>query len=228
MDIGKAFTFTFDDEKWINKVLVGGLFVLASSILIGIPFLIGYMLQLIRNVMQGMEKPLPEWDELGEKFKEGLFLAIIYVIWTIPLWLIGALLGLSGVGIAGISDNSNAVGSFIGIVSLCFSCLATLWGIAIALLMPAITIRFALNPELKSGFEFAEIWQFTRDNLGNIIITLLLSIVAAIISSFGVILCIIGVVLTYFWYYLVYAHLVGQIYVHRKGATPSDVLPATM
>lgn len=126
------------------------------------------------------------------------------------------------------SNNSNAAGSTFALISICFSCLITLWAVVIALVMPAITIRFALTPELKSGFEFAEIWQFTKENLGNIIITLLLSIVAAIISSFGVVLCIIGVVLTYFWYYLVYAHLVGQVYVHRKGATPPDVLPATM
>jgi len=27
MDIGKSFTYVFDDEKWLQKVLLGGLMV---------------------------------------------------------------------------------------------------------------------------------------------------------------------------------------------------------
>ena len=28
MDIGKAFSFVFEDERWVSKVLLGGLFMI--------------------------------------------------------------------------------------------------------------------------------------------------------------------------------------------------------
>ena len=31
MDIGKAFSFVFEDEKWISKVLLGGLIEMAQQ-----------------------------------------------------------------------------------------------------------------------------------------------------------------------------------------------------
>jgi len=217
MDIGKSFSYVFEDEKWISKVLVGGLFVLASFILVGIPFLMGYMLQTMRNVMQGLERPLPEWDNLGEKFKEGLILIIIVIIWTIPIWVLQGIAAIAGVGLVGMSGNSDLAGGAVGIFSICFSCLVSLYALAIAVLWPALYIRFARAPEFKTGFEFAEIWQFTKDNIGNIIIALLLMIVAGIISSFGAILCGVGILFTYFWYFLVYAHLLGQVWLRRKG-----------
>ena len=86
MDIGKSFTFIFDDEEWVSKLLIGVLFVLASTVIVGIPFLLGYMIRIVRNVMAGNEKPLPGWDDLGDLLKEGLILAVILIIWAIPSW----------------------------------------------------------------------------------------------------------------------------------------------
>ena len=41
MDIGKSFTFIFDDEEWVSKLLIGALFVLASTVSSGHPVLAG-------------------------------------------------------------------------------------------------------------------------------------------------------------------------------------------
>jgi len=214
MDIGKSFTYVFDDEKWITKVLVGGLFILASGFLVGIPFLVGYMLQTMRNVRQGVEKPLPEWDNLGEKFREGLILALVYIVWAIPIWILAVIAVIAGALSGSGSDAAVAVGSTL---SICISCLIGLWGIVIAVLTPALFIRFAEKPEFKTGFEFAELWQITRENIGNIIIAVLLYWVADFISGFGLILCGVGVLFTAFWAYMVGAHLFGQVWLNRKG-----------
>ena len=32
MDIGKAFTYMFDDEEWVQKLVIGGLLTLVSVI----------------------------------------------------------------------------------------------------------------------------------------------------------------------------------------------------
>jgi hypothetical protein len=214
MDIGKAFTFVFDDEDWITKVLVGALFVLASMVLVGIPFLLGYTIALMRNVMRGMEKPLPAWDELGEKFKEGLILILIFVVWAAPIWLIACLQWIVTAAFA----NSQDAAGIISFISICTSCISGIWGLVIALFSPAIYIRFADNPEFKSGFEFAEIWQFTKDNIGNVIIAILLGWVASVVAQFGVILCVIGWFATTFWAAVVQGHLYAQVWLDRKGA----------
>lgn len=225
MDIGKAFSYVFEDEQWITKVLIGGLFVLASIVLIGIPFLLGYVVALIRNVMAGSERPLPEWDELGEKFTEGLILAIIFFVWSLPMILFDGFLGAL-IGILGTTASSNA-GGLVAVLTFLIWVVSFLWGLVIALFTPAIMVQFAQKPEFSSGFAFADLWRFTADNIGNIIIAILIYWVAGIIAGLGVILCVVGVLFTSFWSYLVVGHLIGQVYLHRKGEPqpPAEVLP---
>src|SRR4051794_19603583 len=88
-DFVKPFAFVFEDARWINKVLIGGIFQLLSALLVGIPFLLGYLAQLVRNVVANATLPLPEWDDLGEMFNEGLRLigvAIVYSCRCSPSW----------------------------------------------------------------------------------------------------------------------------------------------
>ncbi|MGQ9515674.1 MAG: DUF4013 domain-containing protein [Anaerolineae bacterium] len=213
MDVGKSFSYVFEDEHWLTKVLIGGLFTLASFVLVGIPFIMGYFVVTVRNVISGKEKPLPEWDNLGEKFKEGLILTVIFLVWAIPIWILACFQA----AVSAIAGNSSSAGTIVAGLSCFTSALSILWGIVIALFEPAIVTRFALNPEFSSGFAFNELWRFTVDNIGNVIIAVLLSIVASFLGGLGVILCGVGVFLTYFWAYLVMAHLFAQVYLHRKG-----------
>src|SRR5688572_22503611 len=64
-DFGSPFTYVFDDPRWAQKVLVGGLFYLAGFFIIGWFFLLGYVAQTTRNVIAGVQRPLPEWEDLG-------------------------------------------------------------------------------------------------------------------------------------------------------------------
>ena len=121
MDIGKAFTYVFVDEDWITKVLVGALFVLSSCVLVGIPFLLGYVIALMRNVMAGKENPLPAWDELGEKFQEGFILALIFIVWLAPIWIVGCLQVILASAMG--SSMSSDAGAFLGFLGVCLSCL---------------------------------------------------------------------------------------------------------
>ena len=42
IDFGRSFTFTSEDPEWVSKILIGGVFVLACSLLVGVPFVLGY------------------------------------------------------------------------------------------------------------------------------------------------------------------------------------------
>jgi hypothetical protein len=204
MDIGKSFTYVFDDEDWVTKILIGALFVLLSFIVIGIPFVLGYIVETVRNVMDGNPRPLPDWADLSPKFTKGLMLFLILLIYSLPIIFVSCLTWMGAI----IAEESEAVGAFLA----CMNCLSVLWGFLVAVVTPAATIRYALTGEFISGFQFGGIFNFIANNLANYIIAFLLSVLASTIGALGVILCGVGVLFTGLWALLVDAHLFGQVY----------------
>jgi hypothetical protein len=204
MDIGKSFTYVFDDEDWVTKILIGALFVLLSFVVIGIPFVLGYIVETVRNVMDGNPRPLPDWADLSPKFTKGLMFFLILLIYSLPIIFVSCLTWMGGI----IAEESEAVGAFLA----CMNCLSMLWGFLVAVVTPAATIRYALTGEFISGFQFGGIFNFIANNLANYIIAFLLSVLASTIGTLGVILCGVGVLFTGLWALLVEAHLFGQVY----------------
>ena len=222
MDFGKAFVFMFSDPEWLKKLgigtLVGLVGLLLAPVLIGIiPLMvvIGYTVVVLRNVMNDVEFPLPEWDDWGAFFSLGAKVFFATLIWALPIILLTIPLAIGG---AFIDQNSGAEGIGIAIVT-CGSCLVLLWGLFVTVLSPAIYIRIAATGRFASAFEFGQMLAFTRDNLGNVIIAILLLLVVGIIAGaigmLGVVLLFCGLFITLpfamLWQYLVQAHLFGQL-----------------
>ena len=108
------------------------------------------------------------------------------------------------------------------------SCLAFLWGLFLLLISLAIYIRLAVTGRLGAAFEIGKLWALTRDNLGNVILALILvfvaGLIAAVVGSLGMLLLCVGFLITVpfatLWQYLVQAHLFGQI--GRYSVTPIE------
>ncbi len=83
VDFGRSFTFVSEDPDWIKKILIGGAFTLACALLVGVPFVLGYFSRTLRNVVAGEPRPMPEWDDLGGIFNEGLRLTAVYLLYTL-------------------------------------------------------------------------------------------------------------------------------------------------
>lgn len=223
MDIGKAFTFIFEDPDWLKKVAIGSGLTLVGSIfsivligLIPLIIVIGYTVLLMRNVMDGVAHPLPEWEDWGDLFVRGLKLFLILLIWAIPLIFVS--LG-SSLPAALVEEGSDAWGIAMAI-STCCGCLTVLLGIAYALIEPVITFRFARTNEFASGFEFGKIFRLLGDNILNIIIAVIVAAVAGVIllilgTFVGAILLLIGLIVTIpaaaLLSELIGAHLYGQV-----------------
>ncbi len=230
LDVGKAFTFMFEDPDWLRKLgiatavaLVGILFTWALIGFIPLIIVMGYTLETTRNVMEGRPRPLPEWDDWGRYLARGAKLFLVLLIWALPIIIIAA--PITGIGSALTNANSGAANAFGGLLVACGACLSVLYGLLILLLEPALYARLAETDQIGSGFDFARLWAITRDNLANVIIAILMIIVAGIIGSIiglaGIIALVIGVLVTFpfafVWEQLVQAHLFGQIGAH--GAT---------
>ena len=90
MNIGRAFSFTFQDPAWVRKILI--LAVMFVIPIIGWLIIGGYVLRLLRNVINGELNPLPEWDNWGGDLAGGAKVFVVGFIWGIPLWILTAVL----------------------------------------------------------------------------------------------------------------------------------------
>lgn len=207
MDIGKALSYVFEDKNWLVKLIIGG-------ILLIIPIVnfisVGYALRTLRNVAEGKEKPLPEWDNWGDYFTKGLMVFLATLLYLLPLYI---LLGIGGAlgAVAGTIEE----GALASIAALCGSlvyCLTSIYGIAFSLWLPGALTLYIFKGNFGSMFSFSEIFRYISTNIGNYLIAWIISAVAIFVASFGAILCIIGVIFTSFWAYLVWAHLFGQVW----------------
>jgi hypothetical protein len=219
MDIGKAFGFVFDDENWIVKVLVGG--VLSLIPFVGQILMYGYGLELMQNVIQGRSRPLPEWDDWGGKLVKGIMYLVISFVYALPIVLLGICFGLliTVLGVAEAEEAINVVGSLGGV---CFGGFALLYGVLLTLALPPAIGRYLETGELGAAFRLGEVFALVRDNIGAWIIALVLTLLAGLIASLGIILCFVGVLFTAFWANLVMMYLWGDVY--RQASAKSVTL----
>ena len=225
MDIGKSFSYVFEDPRWVSKVAIGGAILLVGTILIfllALPtlaagiLLLGYMLTVVKNVSEGSATPLPEWNDFGAFFMKGLYAAIGAIVIYIPAILLICCSVLIGTVISGAASSSGDGGTSsgaagaLGLVVLCVQCLYALYAIVAAIYLYAPLTRYALNGQLSTFWDFGGNLAFIQSNIGGYVIALIMTLIASIIGEFGFILCVIPGFFTIFWSYLVAGHIFGQ------------------
>jgi len=210
MNFGQAFTYVFEDPDWAKKVLIPALIGLIP--LIGQLFLIGWMLDITRRVIEQNPRPLPELDfgrQLGEGFKGfviGLVYAIPIIILDIPIIIVSVLMSNENM-------DPNTAGPLVTVVSLCCGGLILLYSILMAFLLPAALGKFAASGNLSAGLRFQEVFGLLRAAPGAYLMVFLGVIVAGFIAGLGSIACGIGVLATIAYAQAIMGHLYGQAYV---------------
>jgi Protein of unknown function (DUF4013) len=215
IDFGRAFSFVPEDPDWIRKILIGGAFTLACAVLVGIPFVLGYSSRTFRNVASGAQRPLPEWDDLGGIFEDGLRLALVYFAHALGLIVVFAVFAAVLLAPMFMATNmpgrtSDALGFAAGLGILLLYALVAVVSLALAIYLPAALARASLSGRAGSAFEWRENLAFIRDNLVNYALALVSYLVASFLSQFGFLLCCVGVFPAAFWSHLVLAAALGQ------------------
>jgi hypothetical protein len=214
LDFGKAFTFVSEDPEWIKKILIGGAFTLLSALLVGIPFVLGYFARTLRNVVEGAERPLPEWDDLGGIFSEGLRLAVVYLVYAVGGAIVAALPGcllMAPAMLASGSRHGEAAGAALaGLGMVAFYGFTMLISLVMLVYLPAALARTALRGSVTDGFDWRAVIAFIRANPANYLLSLVGFLAASVASQLGILLCCVGFFPAAFWAYLVLASALGQ------------------
>jgi hypothetical protein len=205
MDYGKSFTYIFEDEKWISKFLVG---VVISLVPIVNFAAYGYMIQVLKNVRDGLEEPLPEWDDFGKLFLDGIKFLAGYLVYVIPVIVIS----IAMIPVAIAADVGGITEDAVVLVMLCLYCIMFLFILVPAFLYPALYIQYARDDQISDMFKFSEMWEMIKADTSNYIIVLLMVyFVLGFIASFGMVICFVGIFFTVWWSQLAAAHMIGQL-----------------
>jgi hypothetical protein len=230
LDFGRAFRFVVDDPDWVKKILIGGAFTLLSAILVGAPFVAGYFVRLVRNVARGDERPLPEWDDLGGLFMDGLraiavYLAHLVAAMILPLTLGGLLLVVIAASSQG-GDAGEVVGTLAAFGMVGVYAIGGLFMLVLMIYVPAALLRFVLYDRVSAAFEPREVVAIIRRNPANYFLAIVLYLVANFASQLGIVLCCVGVFPLGFWSVCILAWGLGEVSRRDPVLTGSAPAPA--
>ncbi|MCL4263321.1 MAG: DUF4013 domain-containing protein [Anaerolineae bacterium] len=226
MDIGKSLTYITEDDRWIMKLLIALAMSFFAWLIIPGIILNGYILAIARNVMNGAEKPLPEWEDWGGFLRDGFNLFIAILVYTLPFWLLMCIVGISTVGFSGLSEVSEdaAAAGFLATFGL-IGCLSLIFLLALLFVNPAVIVQYLRHNNLGACFRFGEVFGIVRDHISDIAVVV--GIMFAVIFVSGLIAnipCIGWIIGLLVGPYLaaVSGHLYGQIAAKAGGGTSKE------
>ncbi len=214
MEFGKAFSYVFEDQSWLTKIVIGGLILLIP--ILGSFVLLGWMVEIIRRVIVNDPEPLPEWGDFGGHLGRGFQALVIGLVYALPVILLAACVNI--IPLLAANQDNDAVTTLVTLLSVCFGCLIFIFALALNLVIPAALGQFAATGQLGAALRFGEVFGLVRAAPMAFVMCLLGAIVANLVASLGVIACFIGLLFTQVWAGAVMAHLYGQAYKQAKAA----------
>lgn len=180
MDVSKSFRYIMEDRQWLSKLLIGVVMSILGFLILPALILQGYVVKIIRHVMGGDWDSLPEWDDWGELLKDGFFVTVAQIVYTLP-FIILMFIGIAATGgIASVSSGEDLAAVAATGGGLVLFCLVILFAIAFLFLTPAILIQYAIKDDFGACFRFGEVADIIRNRMADILIAFLVTLVAGI------------------------------------------------
>lgn len=207
MDFARSLTFSFEDDEWITKYVIGSLMMVLGLVLPFIPT--GYQVRVARNVIREKRHPLPGGGELGEVVADGVMALIAGLIYGLPVIVLGCCMGMAG-GALGDSDLG-------GLLFSCFACCLVGFMFVFGLVGAAVywmgVIRYAETGNFSEFLRFGSLWADVRAHtstlLSLLVFTLIFGVLMLVIWPFSLITCVGPIVLIYYSQ-IVTGHMIGQ------------------
>jgi Protein of unknown function (DUF4013) len=176
-----VFQFPFRGSNWLSRFAIGCALILAASFIPIIPmiFVCGYVLQVMRQAIDGQDLALPEWENWGKLGIDGLRATVVGLVYLLPgmLVMIGGM-ALYFVGVMAFTTASAAaeqagetMGAVAGLglmaamavffLSLAAGPVLLLVG---AVPLPAALANMVAHDKTQAAFHLRQLWPFVRAN----------------------------------------------------------------
>ncbi|HNS24443.1 MAG: DUF4013 domain-containing protein [Euryarchaeota archaeon] len=183
MDIGDIISdsIKYPSSNW-GKVLILGVIMIASILIVPIFIVYGYVFRIIKATLAGLDE-LPEFDEIGEMFVDGLKLFVVAIVYAIPVWILSWILSAalgSGITMSYTTslDPTMMWGLFLG--NIVVAILAVIIGL---IEIMAIANMAYYDGDMGAAFRFSEILDYiSRIGWGKYIATYIAIAIVAFIG----------------------------------------------
>ncbi len=212
MNFGLSFSYIFKDQDWFRKLLIPALCMLIP--IVGWMVSLGWALRVAKNVMDGVENPLPEL-EFGGDILRGFFAFLISFIYSLPVSILSTISGW-------VSNwhfyNNDAAMLGMGLMTGVLGLVAFALGLVTTFLSLGAIANYIAKDDFGAAFRFGEVWRVVTANVGDWILVMVgMFIAVGLIGPLGTIACIIGVILTLTYGLAVTGHMLGQAYARSQG-----------
>ena len=232
MRIERSFTFAFKAPGAAGKLILGGLFSLLGFTVFFAFVVMGYVMRVLCDALEGRDANLPSWSGLGRLFNEGLVPVLVTIGYSAP-----------AIVLLIIEQALHAALGWNLIVFVLFLLLRMVVMIGISILVPAALIRLAVKGSAREAFQLSHVLSFISNNKGpyftawglSLVVGAAAGLIATVVGGIvlGVVLALGGLevwvfavgggallaagVMTGFVSYLISFHLYAQAY---RASTP--------
>jgi hypothetical protein len=184
MDIGRALTYVFDDPEWFGKLALTAIIVIASVVftplligLVGWAVLLGYIVELVRNVRLGVKYPLPRWTDFNRYLSVGFNALTAVIVYSLPNLVLGCASSIMAQNMG-----SGLIGSTLVLaLSCCLFPILLVYNL-VAVPMLALGIgRYVEDPRINVFFELSLLFDLLRQHTDTVIQWWLAAIVVDIV-----------------------------------------------
>jgi energy-coupling factor transport system substrate-specific component len=204
LDVGRAFTFPFRSGGWLPKLLVCATCTAFFWLVVPLLLFTGYAVAVSRCAQRG-EYELPRWDRPAQKLKDGLAIITLLLIWTVP----GVLLGVPADLASGSARGGGAAAMLTTGALQTLAALGGLWGLLVLVAQAAIWAQY-LQGGFRAALDVAAVFRRIKFHAGLAIVVGALSIVLWTLAFSGLVVVLIGALLTFPYASWVSAHLFGR------------------
>lgn len=218
MEFGKSFTYVFEDNDWIMKILLAA--VIAFIPIIGPLAVAGWGVEITKRAIQKDPEQLPGWGDFVNYLIKGIVVILIGFVYMLPVILVQVC--SNGTFILGQESGEEGLMVIGNILMACFGCLSFIYSILVFFLIAAAIGRYADTGEIGAAFQFGKVFATVRAAPAAYLMVLVGGFLAGMIALVGLIACIIGVFFTIAYANTINAHLMGQAYYEAKSALSGD------
>ncbi|WP_324758109.1 DUF4013 domain-containing protein [Haloarcula montana] len=152
----EALTYPRESDDVLKTTVIGGVLLLFSFLLVPLFVAVGYLLNVLRSVMDGDEEP-PVFEDWGALAVDGLKASVIGFVYSLVPALIAVVAVLGGVMSLGLGNGGAGSGLVASLIALVAALAIAAVSLAIAYVLPAAIVAYVRTDSMSAAFSVPEI-----------------------------------------------------------------------